>query len=434
MTGSAQSTSPDTTPDTAQATARDAGRVVIVGAGLAGFSAATELRRLGHVGPITVVDGEPATYDRPPLSKRLFEDDFTLDSLAFASAAELADLDIDARFGLPVTGLTLTSDAAAAGTAGTVTLADGTVLDADTVLLATGGRARVLPVPGTDLPQVGVLRTFTDAEKLRAAVTSGTRVAVVGAGLIGAELASALLGQGAEVTLIDPVAVPLVPAVGELLATHLQALHAARGIRVVTGTTESITVVTDGVRVAVRGADPVIVDRVVVGIGMVPDTRLAEQAGIRCDNGIVVDAAFRTSAPGVYAAGDVARVQDTDGTLTRREEHWEAAQLAGQEAAHALLGLPVPARGAGWFWSDRHGHHLESVGRMAGPGEIVVRPGGDHPTVFLLADGRLVGAAAVDEPKTIRAARGLIDRGIPVTAGELSDPSVQLRKLLKTKA
>ncbi|HIW91515.1 MAG TPA: FAD-dependent oxidoreductase [Candidatus Corynebacterium avicola] len=399
--------------------------VVVIGAGIAGFSAVTELRRLGHSGPVTIVDSEPGSYDRPPLSKRLFEDDFTLDSVAFATGERFAELAVDTKFNTAVRSV----DPATR----TVALDDGSTLEADAVVIATGGTARTLPIPGADLEEVSVLRTYEDAEQLRGRITEGRRVAVVGAGLIGAELASSFLEVGADVTLIDPVEVPLVPAVGELLATAVHAMHGGRGIRVVTGLTESFTAVEDGIRVDVRDHEPVTVDHVVVGVGMVPDTSLAEQAGVDCDDGILVDDNFATSVPGIYAAGDVARHRTSDGQLARRAEHWEAAQFAGQAVAHAILGLEVPVQGAGWFWSDRHGHHLEAVGRLSGDGEVVVREGGEYPTVFLVDDGVLVGAAAVDEPKTIRAARGLIDKGIPVTVGELSDPSVQLRKLLKVK-
>lgn len=404
---------------------REAGVVVIIGAGLAGFSAATQLRELGHTGPITLVDPEAGSYDRPPLSKSLFETDFTLNRLAFAGEAELAAKHIATRFGVAVASV----DAAERS----VTLANGEVLSADTILIATGGRARQLPIPGGDLPGVQVLRSFDDAIALRDAVSAGTRVAVVGAGLIGAELASALQERGAEVTVIDPVDVPLVPAVGELLAHRLHAMHEQRGVRVVTGLTGEFVATDGGIDVRVIDGPTIHADRIVVGVGIVPNVELAQAAGLEVDNGIVVDENFRTSADGVFAAGDVAHIRGADGQLQRREEHWEAAQLSGREAACAMLGLPVPARGASWFWSDRYGIHLEATGRLSGPGEIVVREAGNHPVVFLVEDGLLRGAGAIDDTQSVRAARRLIDQRIPVSASELADPSVSLRSLLKAK-
>ncbi|GAA1469218.1 NAD(P)/FAD-dependent oxidoreductase [Microbacterium thalassium] len=401
---------------------RDAGRVVIVGGGLAGYSAADTLRALGHSGAITIVDPEPAAYDRPPLSKDLFRADFSLEKIAFADAAALAAKAIDARFGRAAVAV----DAQAR----TVTLDDGDVIPADTILLATGGRPRTLPIPGGDLPQVRVLRTFADAVALRESVTAGTRVAVVGAGLIGAELASALQTAGAEVTLIDPVETPLVPAVGEHMAGHLHGMHTAKGLTTIQGLTAAFEPGEDGVDVVLDGGRRIAADLVVVGIGIVPNTELAEAAGIDVDGGVIVDARHRTSADGVYAAGDVCRRRDDEGALLRRAEHWESAQLDGQRAARDMLGQEPISDGAAWFWSDRHGIHLEATGRLTGAGQVVIRPG-DHPTVFLVDDGALVGAAAIDDTMTIRAARRLIDQRIPVTAAELADPSVGLRGLLR---
>jgi NADPH-dependent 2,4-dienoyl-CoA reductase/sulfur reductase-like enzyme len=402
---------------------RDPGRVVIVGGGLAGFSAAESLRSRGFGGTITVIDAEPALYDRPPLSKELFDPELSLDRLAFAAPARLAELDLEVITGRTVTAIDPGSPA--------VVLDDGTVLPAGTVLLTTGGRARRLPVPGGDLPAVHVLRSFSDAIGLRDAVTSGSRVLVVGAGLIGAEVASALLAAGAQVTLVDPVETPLVPAVGELLAGHLHAMHGERGIDVRLGGLTAVEQTDGGVVAVLSDGSRIDTDVVVVGAGLVPNVELATEAGLDVDNGILVDADHRTSAPGIYAAGDVARMRGESGVLERREEHWEAAQLAGREAAAGILGLPAEPRGAAWFWSDRHGSHVEVVGRLMGDGTLVVRDGAEHPAVFLVENGFLVGAASIDDSTTVRAARRLIDQRVPITEAELADPAVSLRNLLK---
>lgn len=402
---------------------RDAGRVVIVGGGLAGYSAADTLRTLGHTGTITIVEPERAVYDRPPLSKDLFAADFSLNRLAFASEQTLAAKSIETLFGRAAAAL----DAASR----TVTLDDGTVLEADTVLLAPGGLARTLPIPGNDLPQVRVLRTWGDAVALRESVADGARAAIVGAGLIGAELASALHNAGASVTLIDPVEVPLTAAVGEMMAAYLHGMHAERGLTTVQGLTSSFEPAEDGIEVVLDGGVRIPADVVVVGIGIIPRTELASTAGVDVDGGILVDESHRTSVEGIFAAGDAARLRDAAGILHRREEHWEAAQLGGQNAARGMLGLAPAPRGCGWFWSDRHGAHLEAVGRLHGDGETVVRAGTPHPAVFLVEDGALVGAAAIDDTMTVRAARRIIDQRVPVTVTELADPSVSLRGLLK---
>jgi NADPH-dependent 2,4-dienoyl-CoA reductase/sulfur reductase-like enzyme len=166
-------------------------------------------------------------------------------------------------------------------------------------------------------------------------------------------------------------------------------------------------------------------------VGIVPNDELARSAGIDVDDGILIDEHYSTSAPKVFATGDVARRRDSNGIRRRREEHWEAAQLNGQAAAASILGLELPPRGAPWFWSDRHGVHFEMVGRLVGDGTIVVRDAGEHPATFLIDDGLLVGAASIDDPTVVRAARRIIDQRIPVTSEELADPTVSLRGLLK---
>jgi 3-phenylpropionate/trans-cinnamate dioxygenase ferredoxin reductase component len=404
-------------------TRRDAGSVVIVGGGLAGFSAAEALRAFGHSGPLHIVESESAFYDRPPLSKELFTDQLGLANLEFVLPEKLDDLGIERH---------LDHSAAAVDPNGrTVRLDDGHSIHADTILLATGGRARRLAIPGSEHPAVRYLRTFTDAVGLRAAVDTGTRVVVIGAGLIGAELASSLVDAGAVVTLVDPAPLPLLPAVGELMAVHLHGMHEARGIRVLVGTPVAFEAHANSVEVVLDDGERIPTDLVVVGVGIVPNVELAVEAGLEVDNGIIVDANQRTSHPAVFAAGDCARHRDHDGQLRRREEHWEAAQISGRAAAAGMLGLPIEPSGAPWFWSDRHGVHLEATGRLNGPGEVIVRPEGTHPTVFVVDDGLLVGAASLNNANAVRAARRLIDQRIPVSPDELSDPSISLRSLLK---
>jgi NADPH-dependent 2,4-dienoyl-CoA reductase/sulfur reductase-like enzyme len=418
-------------PDDSDAsTPRDPGRVVIVGGGLAGFSAAENLRTLGHHGSITVVDSEPALYDRPPLSKELFDENLSVEQLEFATAEKLAAERIDVVTGHPASAID--PDAAS------VTLDSGEVLPADTILLATGGRARTLPIPGADSPLVHVLRRLADAEAIRAAVRPGSRAVVIGGGLIGAETASSLRKAGADVTLVDPVETPLAGVVGQTLAAHLHAMHVANGVAVRCGLTTAIEPVADSrgdrVDVVLDSGERLPADLVIVGVGIVPNVELARDAGIEVDDGILVDDDFRTSAPKVFAAGDVARHRDSDGIRHRREEHWEAAQLNGQAVAATMLGLPKPSRGTSWFWSDRHNIHLEMVGRLTGNGAEVVRESVDHPAVFLIDDGVLVGAASIDDSNLVRAARRIIDQRLPVTAEELADPSLSLRTLLKAGA
>ncbi|WP_460773348.1 NAD(P)/FAD-dependent oxidoreductase [Microbacterium sp. GXF7504] len=398
------------------------GRVVIIGGGIAGWSVASALRAGGHDGPIVVVEREPACYDRPPLSKTVLAGPVTLASLAFADPASLAQQRIEVRDGRVATSI----DPAAM----TVTLDDGAVLGADAVVLATGAAPHRPAFPGSDLPGVQTLAVFADAERLRA--LSGGHVTVVGGGFIGAEVAASLRDAGTAVDLVEPEPLPGVHAFGGTLAAHLHDLHTAHGVRVHTETVAAVTEVGERLRVQLAGGAAIETDGVLLATGVVPETALAQAAGLAVDGGVLVDRAGRTSAPGIFAVGDAAGRRGADGSFAPAG-HWEAAQLDGQAVAAAILGLPVPTRGAPWFWSDRYGLHVEVVGELTGPGEEIVRPG-PHPTVFRVDDGMLRGAAAVDDPLTVRAARRLIDQGVRVDARLLADPDVAVRTLLPKPA
>ncbi|WAP51711.1 FAD-dependent oxidoreductase [Arthrobacter sp. ATA002] len=259
------------------------------------------------------------------------------------------------------------------------------------------------------------------------------RLAVMGAGLIGAETASAALALGAEITLIDPVNPPLVPAVGPALARRLHRMHGERGIRVLTGFPAAVTAEGQEHCITLADGSAVHADLVLAGIGAVPETGLAAAAGLDTDNGILVDGHQRTSHPKIYAVGDAARVRLPDGTLLRRAEHWEHARNTGATAAAALLGQELPVHGAPWFWSDRHGVRVEGAGSMAGAGLMVIREKDGLPAAAFLLDeyGRMAGCAAIDGGFTVRAARRIIDRRIPVDPTLLADPAVDLRKLAR---
>jgi len=393
-------------------------RVLIVGGSIAGWTTATSLRDGGFSGELVVIEREPACYDRPPLSKTALVDDAALDSLAYADPAKIAELRIDLRCGTTVTALDVPGSS--------VALDDGTRLTGEAIVLATGALARPPSFPGAELPGVGTLRNYADVARLRALV--GRRVAVVGGGLIGAEAAAALRLAGSEVVLIDPNEAPAARAFGPTMAAHLQSMHAEHGVATRVGSVVAVTAVEDGLEVELTAGEPVRVDGVLVGTGVVLETDLAQRAGLEVDSGIVVDEAGRTSARGVYAVGD-ATIRRLPSGLAAPCGHWDAARLDGVAVAAAILGRTPDPRGADWFWSDRYDHHVEVVGDMTA-GETEVVRAGAHPTVFRLDGDRMIAAASVDDPMTVRAARRLIDHAVPVNADQLKDPGVQLRSLL----
>ncbi|GGJ34125.1 NAD(P)/FAD-dependent oxidoreductase [Streptomyces brasiliensis] len=400
-------------------------RVVIVGGGVAGVSAAGALRAGGFDGDVTLVDAGDFPYDRPPLSKEFLAGTKDIKQIALQAPEWYDDQNVR---------LVNRSVAAALRTGeGKVELADGTLLPADRVVLATGGGAARPPIPGIGSHRVHVLRTADDADRLRCELTPGASVLVVGAGLIGAEVASTAVLLGCEVTLVDPLATPLAAALGPELADWLHGLHGRNRVTTAQASVESFADRADGIEVRLAGAAaPQVFDTVVLGVGMVPHTKLAELAGLEVNRGIVVDTGQVTSNPAVLAVGDPARTRH-DGELLPRTEHWEAAQHDGARAAATILGTPAPAGTAPWFWTDRYGRHLEAVGHMDQAAQTVLRGSLDDPAfaLFGLRDGHVVAAAAVDDSTAVRAARRMIDRRVPVDADRLADPAVNLRALLR---
>jgi len=400
------------------------GRIVVVGGGIAGLSTIGALRAGGYEGELTLVDAGEFPYDRPPLSKAYLAGTKDLKQIALRPAEWYDDNAIRLR--------TLTTVAAVRVAEGGVEFADGTVLPADRVVIATGGQAARPPIPGVDSCRVHVLRTSDDADRLRDALIPGARVLVVGAGLIGAEVASTAVDLGCEVVLVDRVPVPIVSGVGRDVAAWLHGLHTSRGITTIVAGVESFSETGAGIDAVISGETaPRTFDAVVLGVGMVPDTALAEAAGLEVGGGIVVDPSQVTSNPAVLAVGDLTRVRYGD-VLAPRAEHWEAAQHDGQRAAATILETAPPAVSAPWFWTDRHNRHVEAVGRMADADLTVVRGvlGGPAFSAFGMRGGRVVGAVSVDDSTAVRAARRMIDRALDIDPQRLADTATDLRKLL----
>ncbi|MFF0543196.1 NAD(P)/FAD-dependent oxidoreductase [Nocardia thailandica] len=399
--------------------------VVIVGGGVAGVSTAAALRAGGYTGEVTLIDGGAFPYDRPPLSKDYLAGRTDLAGIALQQPTWYDDNKIR------LINRTIVS-ALRAGIGG-VELSDGTTVHADKVVLATGGHALRPPIPGADDDRVHVLRTASDADRLRDALRPGAHLLVVGAGLIGAEVASTAVGLGCEVHLVDPVCPPLAAAVGADIATWLHAQHTDAGIR--TCRTGVTTLRGEPGRIRAEfgeHGETLSFDLVVLGVGMVPDTTLAQAAGLDIDRGVLVGRDQVTTNPSVLAVGDSARLR-IDGQVLPRVEHWEAAQHDGRIAAATILGSIPPPVGASWFWTDRHGVHVEAVGKMADAQTIVTRGELGVPpfSAFGLAGDRVVAAVAVGDSAAVRAARRLIDREIVVDPSRLSDPSTDLKKLVR---
>ena len=385
------------------------GSVSIVGASLAGYWAAETLRRDGFEGRISLIGDEPhAPYDRPPLSKKFLAGDLDDDRLPLTTAEKLADLGLEMRLGCRATGLDVA----------TRTLeVDGVAEPYDGLLIATGARCRNLP--GTaGLAGVHTLRTRDDAEAIRDALANGARrVVVVGAGFIGAEVASTAIGRGAEVTMVEALEAPFGRVLGVEMGAVMADVHRRHGVDLRTGVGVD-EVLGDDRLVGVRLADGATLeaDLLVVGIGVVPNTDWLEGSGLTLDDGVVCDETC-LAAPDVAAAGDVARWANPRYGEVMRVEHWDNAVQQGVHAARRLLQsdeeatpyAPVP-----WFWTDQYDRKVQLAGRPHTDDEVRVVAGStaEHRfAAFYSRDGRFTAALGMNRPRQVMQSKGLLDAG-----------------------
>ncbi|MBQ0897690.1 FAD-dependent oxidoreductase [Micromonospora sp. U56] len=402
---------------------------VIVGAGLAGARAAQTLREEGFDGKIVLFGEETERpYERPALSKGLLLRTSERDSVYVHDAGWYADHDVDLRTGTRVTALDRRSRE--------VTVADGQRFPYDRLLLATGSRARTLPIPGAHLDGVLRLRTLADSDRISDALVDGAKVVIVGAGWIGLEVAAAARTRGATVTVVEIADLPLQRVLGDQLATVFADLHRAHGVSFHFGTQVHEFQGSDRVS-AVLLADGTVLpaDLVVVGVGVQPDTELAEQAGLAVDNGVLVDDTLRTSDPDIWAAGDLANAQHPLLGTRVRVEHWAHALHSGPAAARGMLGQAVSYDRLPYFYTDQYELGMEYTGH-APPGSydrVVVRgelTSGEF-IAFWTAQGRVLAGMNVNVWEVTGPIGQLIRSRQPVDLDRLADPAVALDSLIR---
>jgi 3-phenylpropionate/trans-cinnamate dioxygenase ferredoxin reductase subunit len=403
----------------------DAG-VVIVGAGHAGGTAAALLRQFGYEGPVTLVGDEPvAPYQRPPLSKAWLKGEADADSLALKPRSFYAEAKIDLILNARVSAI----DRGAK----TVTLTNGRALPYDILILATGARARALPIPGADLAGVMTLRSAADAEALKAALGPGRRLAVIGGGYIGLEAAASARALGAEAVVIEREPRILARVACEVLSTFFTDYHKARGVTFEVGAGveafEGEASHVSGVRLA--DGRTLACDAVLVGIGAPPNDELARDAGLDCVAGVVVDEQARTSDPAIFAIGDVThRPMPLYDRMFRLESVANALEQA-RHAVCAIVGRPPPPHEVTWNWSDQYDLKYQFAGMPFDIDDIVVRgdPAKAKFAVFHLKGDVIQAVEAVNAPAEFMAGRQLIGRRTPISRARLADMANSMKEV-----
>ena len=406
--------------------------ILIVGAGQAAAQAVETLRKRGHVGPLTVVGDENLLpYQRPPLSKKYLAGQLDADRLLIRHAAHYAEHGVDLRLGFAAVSL----DAAERR----VEVADGSHLEYDKLLLATGSRPRQLVVPGGELAGVYYLRTAGDVDRVRGELRPGRRAVIVGGGYIGLEVAATCREAGLEVTVVEATDRVMSRVVSPVMSRFYEADHARHGVRILCGTRVRELAGAghgDGDRgmqrvAAVRLADgrEIPADFVLIAVGVEPVDSLARDAGLQCDDGIVVDEHCRSSDPHIWAAGDCTSHPSVHYGMRIRLESVDNAFEQGTSAALNLLGLTTVHDKVPWFWSDQFDLKMVIVGLRDGADLEIVRgdPASRAFSVCYLKAGELVAVETVNHTRDQMAARKLILARARPDRAKLADPAVALK-------
>ena len=398
-------------------------RIIIIGAGQAGAQAIATLRAEGFEGSLTLIGDEAyLPYQRPPLSKAYLAGDFARERLFLKPDAFYAEAACDVRLSVAAEAIDRRSK--------TLRLSDGTQLSYDRLLLTTGASVRKLPVPGAGLAGVYYLRGIADVDALRLHFQAGTRLAIVGGGYIGLEVAAVAVKHGLKVTVIEAADRVMVRAASPEISAFYEKIHRANGVEFVLGAMAERFEGGARAEGVSTNLGRVEADFILAGIGIVPNCELAQEAGLACDNGILVDEYGVTSDPDIFAAGDCTSHPGFAGGRVRLESVQNAIDQA-KHAALAALGKPMAYREVPWFWSDQYDLKLQIAG-LARPGDARVLRGNPDSrkfSVFHLRDGVVAAVEAVNAAPDYIVGRRLIAARAIVAPERLADISVPAKSL-----
>jgi 3-phenylpropionate/trans-cinnamate dioxygenase ferredoxin reductase subunit len=396
--------------------------VVVIGAGQAGASLVAKLRSEGYEGPITLIGEEPVPpYQRPPLSKKYLLGEMALERLYLRPESYYAEAGIDLRLGVRVTAIDRAARSVVMG---------AERLGYEHLVLTTGSRPRHLPAAiGGDMGGVHVVRTLADVDAMAPGFRPGARVLIVGGGYIGLEAAAVAASRGMQVVLVEMAPRILQRVAAKETSDYFRALHGRHGVDIREGVGLE-RLLGDGQVSGARLSDgtELAVDMVIVGVGIVPDTALAEAAGLAIDNGIAVDAQGRTSDPAIWAAGDCASFPHGEGRL-RLESVPNAIDMADCVAGN-ILGRGVDYVPKPWFWSDQYDVKLQITGLSTGYDRIVTRDGGAAMSFWYYRGDQLLAVDAMNDPRAYMVGKRLIDAGKSADPAVVADAGADLKVLL----
>ena len=399
---------------------------VIVGAGLAGGTAASTLRQDGFDGRVILIGAEQyPPYERPPLSKEYLRGESSFEQALLQPLDSYGENGIELRSEVRAIRIDVQEK--------TVELDSGEYVAYDKLLFAAGAKNRHVSTPGSDLDSVYDLRTVADCDLIRREISPGRKAVVVGMGFIGSEVAASLRLSGVEVTAVDRNKVPLRRVLGEEVGRVLEGMHRDHGTELVFEDTVAAFEGAGRVEgVTTRAGRRLGCDFCVVALGVEPAAELLTGTGVKIDNGVVVDEYCRTDVEGIYAAGDVANHYHPVFGRHIRVEHWQNALKQGQAAARSMLGADEPYQEIPWFWSDQYEHNLQYAGFHRDWDELVVRGSmeGRSFVAFYRKDERILAAVAVDRGRDLRRSVPLIKAQKRIEAASLRDPDVDLRTLV----
>ena len=400
------------------------GAMVIIGAGHAAGQAAASLRQEGFDGEIVIFGDEPhIPYQRPPLSKQYLSGEQGIERVYLRPEKFYADKDITVHTSARITSIDTQAQ--------TVSAEDGSTIDYEKLLIATGSRPRELNIPGSELAGIHYLRTIADVDAIRAEFAPGKKLVIVGGGYIGLEVASVGIEAGLEVHVLEMEERILQRVTTPEMSAYYHQLHEGRGVHIHTSTMVSGFSGTERISAVQCGDQEFAADLAVIGIGIIPNVEVAQAAGIECDNGIVVDDHCCTSDPYIYAAGDCTNHPNPIMDRRLRLESVPNAMEQARVAVSNMLDGDKVYAAVPWFWSDQYELKLQMVGFSADGDSSVVRgsKADNQFAVFYLADGKVVAVDAVNSPKEFMVCKQLYGKAVDESA--LADSSVELKTLLQ---